>query len=437
VLQDDLILYVDNIFESWVVDSGASFHATPHRKHFLDYVQGDFGQVHLGDDAPCKIVGMGKVKIKQINGSQWLLKEVRHVLYLRKNLISTGYLASEGCISIFTDKVWEVTKGSLVIAKGENVGTLYLCIGNTDSYISLAYTGVDTTLLHHMLGNMSEKGMWILHKRNLFPDLKQIDLDFCKNCVYGKQKRVRFLRVGKEKKSERLDIVHTYVWGPAQVSSLGISLYYVTFIDDATRKTWVYCIRQKNDVFDTFKKWKALVENETGKRLKCLRSNNGGEYFSKDFDDYYSYHGIHREKTIPRTPQENGVLGRMNRKIMERARSMRLHVDFPLQFWVDVVDIVVYLIKNGPSSSLDGVILEEAWTGKKVNYSYLKTFGCESFVHIDKENRTKLEAKSKKCTFIRYSVNDFGYRLWDYENNKIIRIRDVIFNEKFMYKDQL
>jgi hypothetical protein len=117
VLQDALILSIDNIFESWVVDSGASFHATPHRKHFLDYVQGDFGQVHLGDDAPCKIVGMGKVKIKQRNGNQWLLKEVRHVLDLRKNLISTGKLASEGCISIFIDKMWKVTKGSLVIEK--------------------------------------------------------------------------------------------------------------------------------------------------------------------------------------------------------------------------------------------------------------------------------------------------------------------------------
>jgi hypothetical protein len=90
VLQDDLILSVDNISESWVVDSRASFHATPHRKHFQDYDQGDFGQVHLGDDAPYKIVGMGKVQIKQKNGNQWLLKEVRHVLDLRKNLISTG-----------------------------------------------------------------------------------------------------------------------------------------------------------------------------------------------------------------------------------------------------------------------------------------------------------------------------------------------------------
>jgi hypothetical protein len=284
---------------------------------------------------------------------------------------------------------------------------------------------------------MSEKGMHILHKRNLLPDLKQIDLDFCEHCVYGKQKRVIFLRFGKEKKNERLELVHTDVWGLAQVSSLGGSHYYVTFIDDATRKTWVYCIRQKSDVFDTFKKWKALVENETRKSLKCLRSDNGGEYYNKGFDDYCSYHGIRREKTVPQTPQENGVSERMNRTIMECARSMRLHADLPIQFWADVVDTVVYLINRGPSISLDGRIPEEEWTGKKVNYSFLKTFGCEAFVHIDKENRTKLEEKSKKCTFIGYGVNDFGYCLWDYENNKIIRSRDVIFNEKFMYKDQL
>jgi hypothetical protein len=90
VLQYDLIISIDNVYHSCVLDSGASFHATPHRKHFLDYVQFYFGQVHLGNDAPCKIVGMGKVQIKQKNGNQWFLKEVIHVPCLRKNLISTG-----------------------------------------------------------------------------------------------------------------------------------------------------------------------------------------------------------------------------------------------------------------------------------------------------------------------------------------------------------
>ena len=94
---------------------------------------------------------------------------------------------------------------------------------------------------------------------------------------------------------------------------------------------------------------------------------------------------------------------------------MRLHAGLPLQFWVDAVNTDVYLINRGPSRALDGVIPEEAWTGKQVKYSFLRTFLCESFVHIDKDDRTQVEAKSKKCTFIGYGVDAFGYRLWDYE----------------------
>jgi hypothetical protein len=93
------------------------------------------------------------------------------------------------------------------------VGTLYLCIGNIDSPISLSSIVMDTILCYHRLGHMSEKGMQILHKITFFPVLKQNDLDFCEHCVYGKHKRVIFLRVKKEKKSEKLDLVNTNVWG--------------------------------------------------------------------------------------------------------------------------------------------------------------------------------------------------------------------------------
>eukprot|EP00253_Pinus_taeda_P032618 PITA_32618 len=278
-----------------------------------------------------------------MGGNQWLLKEVWHVPNLKKNMISTGQLGGEGCVTTFTDKTWKVTKGSLVITKGGKVGTLYLCNGIYNSVNTLTSTGEDTTLWHHRLGHMSEKGMQILHSRNLLP----------------------------------------------------------------------------------------------GKRLKCLRSDNGGGYCSKEFDRYYSENGIHREKTVPGTPQENVESKRMNTTIMERARCMRLHAGLPLQFWADAVDTAIYLINRGPSSSLDGGIPEEAWIGKKVNYSFLKTFSYEAFVHIKKENRTKLEEKSKKCTFIGYGVNGLGYRLYYYENHKIIRSRDVIFNEKVLYKNQL
>ena len=98
--------------------------------------------------------------------------------------------------------------------------------------------------------------------------------------MYGKQKRVSFVKSEKQKKDEKLEPVHTDVWGLAQVSSLGGSHYYVTCIDVATRKVWVYFLRQKFDVFQTFNKWKCLIENEIGKKIKCLRSDNDGEYCS-------------------------------------------------------------------------------------------------------------------------------------------------------------
>ena len=107
---------------------------------------------------------------------------------MKKNLISIGQL--EGCVTTFTDKTWKVTKGALVVAKCEKVGTLYLCKSNIDSFISLASIGTNTTLWHHRLGHMSEKGMQILQSKKLLSGLKQIDLEFCEHCVYGKQKRV-------------------------------------------------------------------------------------------------------------------------------------------------------------------------------------------------------------------------------------------------------
>jgi len=143
------------------------------------------------------------------------LNEVRHVPDLKKNLISTGQLGGEGCVTTFTHKTWKVAKGSLVIAKGGKVGILYLCNGISNSVNALTSRGEDTALWHHRLGHMSEKGMQILYSRNFFPGLRHVDLKFYENCIYGKHKRVRFLRVGKEKKSGKLELVHADVWGPA------------------------------------------------------------------------------------------------------------------------------------------------------------------------------------------------------------------------------
>ena len=125
----------------------------------------------------------------------------------------------------------------------------------------------------------------------------------------------------------------------------------------------------------------------------------------------------------------------MNRTLNERARSMRIHTRLPKTFWVDAVNIAAYLINRGPSFPLDCKTLE-VWSGKKVNLSFLKVFGCLSYVHIALVARSKLNPKSKKCFFSDMVAPSLIIVFWDDQNQKIIRSWDVVFNEQVLYKDK-
>ena len=115
--------------------------------------------------------------------------------------------------------------------------------------------------------------------------------------------------------------MHSDVFGPIPIPSLGKSMYYVSFIDDFSRNTWIYFLRKKSKVFDKFKDFKALVENQTKKKIKVFRTDNGGEFCRNEFEEFFKC-GIARQKTTPYTPQQNGVAERMNKTLMEKARSM-------------------------------------------------------------------------------------------------------------------
>ncbi|KAL2231966.1 UNVERIFIED_CONTAM: Retrovirus-related Pol polyprotein from transposon TNT 1-94 [Sesamum indicum] len=432
-ITDALLLSVSSSSDDWIVDSGASFHSFSNKDIMEPYTSGDFGLVYLADNKPLKIVGKGDVRIKSTNGSCWTLHDVRHIPGLKRNLISVGQLDSDGFHTTFGDAKWKISREAMTLARGLKSGTLYMA-GGSSSNIPFAETVSQANLWHNRLGHMSEKGMNVLKSKGRLPELKSVEVSHCEHCVFGKQKRVSFLTTGRTPRKEKLELVHTDLWGPAPVSSLGGSTYYMTFVDDSTRKVWVYFLKRKSDAFDTFRRWRALVENETGLQVKCLKSDNGGEYSSEGIKNYCADHGIRMQKTIPRTPQQNGVAERMNRTLNERARCMRLKSGLPKMFWADAVNTAAFLINRGPSVPLNNRIPEEVWSGKKVDLSFLRTFGCSAYILND--DRTKLDAKSIKCTFIGYGTDEFGYRFWDDQNRKIIRSMNVIFNEDVMYNDR-
>ena len=126
--------------------------------------------------------------------------------------------------------------------------------------------------------------------------------DFCEHCIYGKQNYVSFPSKATREK-EILKLVHSDVFGPVSVPSLGGSRYYVSFINDFSRMTSIYFLKKKLEVFKRFLEFKALVENQTNRKIKVLRTDNGGEFCGKQFDQFYKLHGIDQENTTPYTPQ--------------------------------------------------------------------------------------------------------------------------------------
>ena len=329
-LDDALICSLDSPVDSWIMDSGASFHTTPSKDLLSNYVSGRFGKVYLADGKSLDIVGRGDINIKTSSGSLWTLHNVRHIPALKRNLISIGQLDDEGHHTTFGDGAWKVTKGNLIVARGKKRGSLYM-IADEDM-VAVTEAVNNSTMWHQRLGHMSEKGMKLMEAKGKLSSLKHVDVGACEHCILGKQKKVSFSKAGKTLKAEKLELVHTDVWGPAPVKSVGNSRYYVTFIDDSTRKVWVYFLKNKSDVFSVFKRWKTEVENQTGLKVKSLKSDNGGEYDSQEFKDFCSEHGIRMIKTIPGTPEQNGVAERMNKTLNEKMKCMWIQFGLPKAF---------------------------------------------------------------------------------------------------------
>ncbi|GKD06180.1 gypsy type transposase, partial [Tanacetum coccineum] len=174
--------------------------------------------------------------------------------------------------------------------------------------------------------------------------------------------------------------------------------------------------------------WKVLIENQTVKKIKKLRTDNGLEFCRESFNALCRKYGIARHHTLVRTPQQNGVAERMNRTIMEKVRCMLSHANLDKDFWVEAATTASYLINRSPHRSLDGNIPEILWSGNSVDYSNLRVFGCPVYVHV---NEGKLVPRAVKCIFLGYGSGVKGYRVWcpDPKYRKIIHSRDVTFNE--------
>src|SRR5713101_2421118 len=195
-------------------------------------------------------------------------------------------------------------------------------------------------------------------------------------------------------------------------SSLSGYAYYVSFIDNFSRKTWVYFMKKKDEVFNKFKEFKALVENHTEKKIKTFRSDNGREFTSNEFKELCKESGIKREFSTPYNPQQNGIAERKNRTIMEAARAMLHDQDLPMHLWAEATRTAMYVQNRTPHRVLENKTPEEVFSDKKTKVNHLRIFHCPMYIHIPKEKMTKLDPSGKKGIFVGYSESSKAYRIY-------------------------
>ncbi|KAL4271878.1 hypothetical protein GQ457_13G029750 [Hibiscus cannabinus] len=421
--------------DEWILDSGCIYHMSPNREWFFDLVELNGGVVYMGNDNACKTVGIGSIRLKNQDGSTRVLTNVRYVPSLKKNLISLGALESKGSVVTLRDGVLKVTSGALVLMKGIRKNNLYYYQGSTViGAVAAASEGdnLDSTLLWHMrLGHAGEKSLQILAKQGLLKGAKACKLQFCEHCVLGKQKRVKFGTAIHDTKGI-LDYVHSDVWGPSKTPSFGGKHYFVTFVDDFSRRVWVYAMKSKDEVLKIFLKWKNMIENQTGRKIKRLRTDNGGEYRSDPLFDVCQEHGIVRHFTVRNTPQQNGVAERMNRTLLEKVRCMLSNAGLGKPFWVEAVTYAGHLINRLPSSAIEGKTPLEVWSGRPAtDYDSLHVFGSTAYYHV---KESKLDPRANKALFMGFTHGVKGFRLWCLDTKKIICSRDVTFDESAILK---
>ena len=279
----------------------------------------------------------------------------------------------------------------------------------------------------HALNSLFKSGL-LPEKLNPRSDIHKI----CDDCVLAKSHVLPF-NSSVTRTVSSFDLVHSDVWGPSRVGFLTGKFYYVTFIDDWSRFSWVYFLRHKSEVLHVFKFFCSMILTQFGRKIKIFRSDSGGEYVSNEFEEYLATEGIIHQRSCPHQPQQNGVAERKHRHIMETTRALLLHAQLPKVFWAESVMTSVYLINRLPSSVIGDVSPLEKLFGYKPNYKHLRIFGCTCYILKATSEYSKLDAKAARCIFLGYSENQKGYRCYDWDAKKIRISRNVVFLENTPY----
>ena len=310
----------------------------------------------MGDDRIVRAVRRGTVTFQRESMPPLKVEDVLHVPGLKKNLISISQIEDKGFdVAFRRGQVIMHPTGSLVDSGkviGTRKGKLYrfafqpqrALVSSVEDSTTSTFDSRDLCeLWHWRMAHMHHGALRVLREITIgVPQFSTDHYEVCRGCALGKYTKLPF-PARDCRSTGKLDLIHSDVSGRMSHVSLGGYEYYVLFIDDYSRMTWIYFLKTKSEVFKRFREFKALVEKQTGRKIQALRSENGGEYTDGGFAEFCTHEGIRREFTVPYNPQLNGVSERKNKTIIDAAKAMIHDQGLPLFLWAEACSTAVYL----------------------------------------------------------------------------------------------
>src|SRR5579859_5027981 len=425
----------------WFTDSGASDHFSSHKELFTTLRKLEKPICIETAEGTAIGVGVGSVTLTVLSKddleTDLQLNEVIYAPSMSTNLFSFMAIYDKGYKTRMTPGygVRIFHREELVATTIRSAGGLFRLRTTNDSYAMAAQVTsvtpeLDIDIWHRRMGHLGEDNVRKLAKMVDGMGIKvRTTVGVCEACLEGKQHRQPSHQPATRAK-EPLELIHSDLCGPIDPTTYGGMNYYVLFTDDYTRMTRIYPLKKKSSasVLEKFKEFKAEVETQkTGKLIKRLRTDGGGEY-EKWMGIHLKGSGIIHETTAPYSPDQNGVAERANRTIMERVKAIIAEFKIDKRLWMELVETVVYLKNRSPTSAVASTPYE-LWHGTALNLSHLKIIGSTAYVHVPKEKRTKLDTHSHKGIMIGYGGGTNQYKVWDLTRDDIVVSRDVVFIE--------
>ncbi|KAK9144280.1 hypothetical protein Sjap_004183 [Stephania japonica] len=422
---------------SWYMDSGASSHITSDPSQLGNCTPyGGNDSLMVGNGTYLPITNTGSAFIPS-TGSKLSFHNTLCVPSIRKNLLSVSQLTRDNNVLIEFRRNTCLVKDiptNEVLLHGSLHNGLYRLVGppvhspGTSSAFLATNKGL-SSLWHSRLGHPAHRVLCQVFNNHLRLPLKSVH-NFCSYCPLGKIHALPFT-LSHHISSHVLDLIHTDVWGPSPVTSINGFNYYIHFMDDCTRFTWLYPLRLKSDAVKAFIHFKTMVENQFQTTIKRVQSDWGGEF--RSFKPILDYHGIIFQHSCPHTHEQNGRAERKHRHIVEMSLVLLAQSQLPMKFWWDACETACFLINRLPTVVLKGLSPYEKLYQKVPDYGILRVFGCACFPYLRPYNKHKYQFRSEKCVFLGYSSIHKGYKCLN-SAGRIFITRHVLFNEdEFSY----